>query len=570
MAGLAAAGVAWWQGREADVQRRLVQRAEKAEAEAQRNLFDGMVPQARYARLSGAVDARFLALDLLEKAAALRPEDAAVREEFVAALATPGLRRISAHPIGAGGAEFDPDLTMCFGVDAGYGFLLMRLTDGKMTGKWPRPADTEWTWPVHVNAEGLCAARDNKGRLHLMQDEKTLRVLEAEGTGDCHWSVSRDSTRAVAWRTDGTVTVVPLSGSAERNSWKCIQGFRHGSDLGAVLYEGGRRAAFCQGGGDTVLLHALEDGRQLHLLKSPRALSGTLAVTPDGSVVVCGMMDGGLAVWRPSGTGACEIIEAGSSYISSLALTEDGRFLATLTWAAVSKLWDLADGTCVGRLDTQASAWRFSREGHSLAILNRDGVCLRYQFEPGVCQGLVLPRTQMYSPASLSGQTFTYSMHPHAPYLLYRNNSALHLADAAALRPVRQWPLNASFEHFSDDGRWLYLGGHTVARVPLTGKDGAWSAGLPQLLHAGSEDHSFTRISSTTGGSFSAALCTGQSYHLFQDDKETGKIQRPAAGTDFPRASPFRLVSRRHRPQRPGAHAAGAWRRNDPLMAGIR
>jgi len=530
---LAAAGVAWWQGREADLQRRLVQRAEKAEAEARRNLFEGMVPQARYTRLSGAVDARFTALALLEKAAALRPGDAAVREEFIAALATPGLRRVSGQDCNVTAAVFDPALSMCFGVDAKYEHYLTRLPDGERVRHWPRATDCEWTWPVHVNAQGLCAARDNKGRLHLWQAGGPLTVVEAEGTGDCHWSITDDSKRAVAWRTDSTVTVVPLAGGGERHIWKCTLGFRHGADHGAVLYAKGSRAAFCQGGGDRVLIHSLDDGREMQVLKSPRALSGTLAVAADGNVVVCGMMDGGLAVWRPDGTAACEIIEAGSSFISALALTEDGRFLATQTWAAVTKLWDLADGTCVGRLDTQASAWRFSRCGTSLAALDRDGRCWRFEFAPGVCQALVLSRAHMHSPASLAGQTYTYALHPEAPFLLYRSGADLHLADAAALRPLRKWPVNAAFEHLSGDGRWLYLGGRGVARLPLEEKDGAWSAGLPQVLHAGRDGHSFIRLSSTPVGSFAAALCTSQTFHLFSGDKESGKVQRPTAGTDY-------------------------------------
>lgn len=566
LAGLAAAGVAWWQGREADAQRRLVERAERAEADAQRNLFDGMVPQARYARLSGAVDARFTALALLEKAAALRPGDAAVREEFIAALATPGLRRVSDHASTALSAVFDPALSRCLSTDAQYALRLTRLPGGELLREWPRPADTQWVFPVHVNAEGLCAVRDDKGRLHRWQDGAPLPLLEADGAGDCHWSVTDDSARAVAWRTDGTVTVVPLTGGGVRHAWKCALGFRHGPDHGAVLCANGNRAAFCQGGGSTVLLHSLEDGVLRRTLNSPRPLSGTLAVSADGGVVACGLMDGGIAIWRPDGTAACEIIEAGSSFISALAMAPDGRFLITLTWAAVTKLWDLADGTCVGRLEGQASALRFSRDGTALAALAYGGRCAQYEFAPGVCQAHVVPRQHIHSPASLAGQTFTFALHPRAPFLLYRSGGDLHLADAAALRPLRHWPVRAAFEHLSSDGRWLYLGGRGVTRLPLEEKDGAWSVGLPQVLQAGREDHSFHRLAATPDGAVAAALCSGQSFHILDAKGESGKVPRVPDGPEFVALHPsgkFLCDTTRNGPVRvvraPGGEAVQSW-----------
>ena len=128
--GALAFGVAWWQGREADEQRNLVAREEKAEAEARQNLHEGLVQQARNARRSGEPDARFTALTLLEKASALHPGEPAMRGEFISALATPGLQLVAESRRDSIHEAFDDALTMGLTTEGGGRLLLDPLPEG--------------------------------------------------------------------------------------------------------------------------------------------------------------------------------------------------------------------------------------------------------------------------------------------------------------------------------------------------------------------------------------------------------------------------------------------------------
>lgn len=533
VAGVGAAAIAWWQGREAGVQRRLVQRAEKAEAEARRHLFDGLVQQARNARRGGTVEARFVSLDLLEKAAALHPGWPGLREEFISALATPGLRRLSQFTATGALSVCNADLTRCLMSD-GDALHLLELPGGRVLRRLTAP-ETPRLIPVHVGNNGnLCAARDDRGRLLFWNDGLLQPPVEAPGEGDTHWSVADDASMALAWRGDGTLSAIPLRSKEEAQRWKFSTGFTADHQSGTVLSSTAHLCALAPVGGMETFVFRVPGGKPAHTLKSPRPLNGVLAMSADGHVIAAGMMDGGIAVWRTGGAAACEVIEAGSSYISALAMSSDGRFLLSSTWAAVTKLWDLADATSPGRLDLPSGYYRFSAGGHRLAA-HAGQQWVLYEFAAGVCQALVLPRQRIHSPDT-AGLTSTFVLHPHTPWLFYRCGSSVCLTDAAALRPARQWPVRAELEALSTDGRWLFLGGRTLTRIPLQEKAGAWSVGFPQLLSAGgsgdSSAHRFLQVATTPDGSLSSALCSGQSYHLFRDAAQTGKLPRPAIGTD--------------------------------------
>jgi Protein kinase domain len=564
--GLLAGVVAWWQSREADAQRQLVQRAEKAEAEARRNLFDGLVQQARNVRLSGAVDGRFTALTLLEKAAALHPGDAALREEFIAALATPGLLRTSAHRHEGKMVIFDAALTARLSVDSAQKTLrLCRMPGGEVLREWS-PENLTGLIPVYVgeNAD-TCAITDSTGRLRRWQHGNPLPDIEADGTGEVYWNLTPDGARAVAWRNDGTVTVLDLAQPANRLSWKQEAGYRQWVDHGSKLSSDGSLVVLGQHAASVVSVYALPEGKLLHRLASPRPLTGATAISGRGDVVASGMMDGGIAIWRTDGTAACEIIEGGNGFVNAMGMSGDGRFLVSFTWSAVTKVWDLADGTLIGRLPIPAGSARFSPDAKQL-LTDTAGECARYECAAGVCEPLVLPRTQIHTPDA-SEMVTSFALHPQEPFLLYLQDTGIVLADAASLREVSRWPVQATAAKISGNGRWLFIAGRHFSRLALEKSgDGTWSAGLPEILYKGSEQHRFVTAAATPAGDLSAALCNGQTIHLYRDRAEAGKIQRPTVGTDLFSLHPGgKLLADtvREGPVRlrriPGGEEAGSW-----------
>ena len=511
-AGTMATAVAWWQRKEARAQRLLVERAEKAEAEATRNLYAGLVQQARNARLSGVPDGRFTALDLLEKASRLNSGDAAMREEFISTLATPGLRQtgmLSASPLTI---ACDPALTSCLLRDAAGRWIRHSLPEGTTEPDAGGPADKELRLVRVASDRGTVFAEHSGGRLLSWKHAGAPVSWTAVGAGGCYWSVTPDGSRAVAWRSDGTVTVLHPGDPGARAVWQLPIGFRAGQDFGSSLSADGKRVAFCQCLGTEIRLHALPDGKVLFQLKSQRALSGPVALSADGQVVAAGFEDGGLGIWRTDGTGTCEHIEAGQSVISALAISPDGRFLVSSSWASTSYLWNLADGSRPFRIPLPAGTPVFSLDGKRLVLTNSNGVVC-YQFDPAaVCWPLVLPREAI---VSRNGAIARFALHPAEPWIIVPGASSLLLYDAARASLQSAWPTPATEAVFSHDGRYLLLGGWACTRIPLQPEaDGRWTAGTPALLHLHAPGTSFYQLRTSTDGHTTAGWRNDQRWMI--------------------------------------------------------
>ncbi len=452
--GALAAAVAWWQGRRADELRHLVLRAEKAEAESRRNLFAGLVQQARNARRSGEADARFTALDLLEAAAALNPGDAVMREEFISTLATPGLKLTATHPAGT--------------------------------------------------------------------------VLPGFAT-----------TPALAWREDGTVSVLDPAGNATPQVWKTALPFRTGIDVAPVLSADSTVAAFGEGGGTRLHLHALPGGKLLHQLTSPRALHGSVALSADGTVVAAGFLDGGIGIWRTTGTGVCEVIETGNDAVCAVALTPDGRFLVTNTWSALSHLWDLADGTRLTRVPLPGGTPTFSADGRRL-LLRTANASRFFQFDPAdLCRSLVLPRQKI---SSRDGAFDRFTLHPTAPLLAVPGPDGVRVFHTTTGALLRTWPTPTIDAQFSADGRHLVLAGLTCISLPVQENPGpAWTFGNPEPLGMNTPGQLYYQVRTVPDATLAAAFSTDGTWHLMQrspDGPHTRRFPMEPNASEFCSLSP--------------------------------
>jgi len=528
LTGTVATVAAWWQRQETAAQRVLVERAERAEAAANRNLYQSLIQQARNARLSGYSDGRFTALELLEKAAVLNPGDPAMREEFISSLATPGLRQTGIVAETSGMAGFGPALDRCLTVRGPDELLLRELPGGKSLGVLKAAGVTGLT-PVRVAEDGSRVfARDSTGRLWRWDGEKVSTPLVAEGSGDCFWSVSARGTRALAWRQDGQVTVVDVEQPETRKSWKADAGFRPGFDFGCQISGDGRQAVFCYQDDSRIKVHDLEDGRILFNWESPRPSNGPLALSENGGVVAAGFTDGGIGIWRTGGTQVCEVLEAGQSAISGLAVSPDGRFLVSSSWHSTSYLWDLADGTRLFRTALPAGVPWFSKDGRRLALTNTNGI-ICYDFDPAeVCQSLVLPRQAI---TSREGPIGRFALHPTAPWIVVPSEEEILLCDAARVGVRHRWPLPAVEAVFTQDGRQLLLGGLTCTRIPLdVSPEGHWSTGIPSVMELNPSGFRFYQLRPSGDGRVLAGWSTDGTWHLFESG--SGGVRK----WSFPRA----------------------------------
>lgn len=515
LAGLLGLAGTWWQRREAEAQRRLVARAESAEALAKSNLYEGLVQQARNARRNGEPDARFTALALLERAAALQQGDRQLREEFISTLATPGLRRINAHLREAparGVAAFDAALTVMLLPSGTDRLDLMDAISGKAIRSVPLDGG-EFLFAVRVSADGTLWVRDENGVLHATRPDGQTQRWTASGRGDCAWSVNAAGTRAVGWREDGTVTVLAPSVPDSALQWRAEQGFRQNVEPPPVLTLAGDVVALIQSGGQSVSLHRLPDGTLMHTLRSPEPLTGALAISADGSVVAAGLMDGAIGVWRTATPEVCERLEAGLEHISSLAMTPDGRFLVSASWASAGYLWDLADGTRLCREPLPAGSPFFSADGRTL-VLDSGISTTVYEFEPAaVCLSAVLPRERL---RSREGSAVRMALHPGSPWLLVPSDRGIHLVDGVQTAISRRWPLKAEDLAFRADGQGFFVSGRGLTHVPVArGPAGEWSAGMPEVRHVSEPGAGLLHIRTSSDGRVVAAWCADGQWRIF-------------------------------------------------------
>ena len=523
-AGVIAGTLAWWQGR-------LVARAEQAEAEARRLLFSSLVQQARSARRSGDPDARFTALDLLEQAAALHGGAAEVREEFISALATPGLRVTRTLDRAPGAAVCDRTLTWQAAALPDGRIAVRRTADGSLVREIDGGGPLT---PLALGTGGgTLLAADRAGRLRTWQGAEESAAATAAGTGEVCWAASADAARALAWRADGTVTVLTKqAGETVERTWRVPEGYRADVDAAPALAPDGSLAVFGRSEGQGLRVHSLPDGALLAELKAPRPLSAAVAVSADGRVVAAGFLDGGIGIWRLDGTCACETIDAGMSCIGSLAVTPDGRFLLSGSWAGLVHLWDLADGSRLARVGLPFAQAAFSEDGRRLVLdsARRATFC---EFEPAdVCRAVVLPRPALRSQDGVYGY---FSLHPHTPWLVASASGPTLLIDGARAAMHRAWPPVLRGALFQDDGRALLLPGRVLFRVPVAPAGDGWQAGLPVILATAGAGGEMRYPAAVAGV---AAVRDGETWRIFKDGRPPLSLTPDPAGSDSAAISP--------------------------------
>jgi serine/threonine protein kinase/WD40 repeat protein len=500
--------LAWWQGREAEAQRKLVTRAEKAEAEAQQNLFVGLVQQAHNARRSGDPDARFIALELLERAAKLYPGDPAVREEMVSALAIPGLKLISTTSAEQHFPVYNWDQGAICARELGR-----QLMAGKFISLTHKIEGAKWLHAItHDPVTNRVFARDNLSRLHTWKDDVLEPALMAAGSGACQWTVTPSGKLVLAWRDDGTVTVFNPEVPAERHEWKCRSGFAAG--LGAVPSFDSQSVAYCSTGGTSIALHNLPAGELRVVLKSPRRLSGALDVSEDASVIAAGFEDGGIGIWRTTGSQVCEVIEAGQSFINSLAISPDGRHLVTTSWAGLTHLWDLATGARITRVTLPNSVPSFSADGRQLALCGLSGDFL-YQFERGERISVVLPRNEIVSRKGIANR---FQIHPTAPLLALPMGGQIMLVNTTKASTQSALLIQSTDATFSADGQFLFAGETDILRIPCN-KSG--QTGMPTIFKANPAGTPYSQLRSTADGLLVTGWSRDGSWHYLSENNPT-------------------------------------------------
>ncbi len=338
------------------------------------------------------------------------------------------LRRLSGPPGWVRPVTFAPDgqTLACGGQDR-----TVRLYD-VATGRearrcvLPGPPDT-WVMGVAFAPDGrrLASVGTEKAvRLWDVAAGKEVRPFEGHQNEITHVAVCPDGRAAVTAGQDGLLCLWDLAAGRVVRQWSQDAGVN-----GLALSADGRRLATTDG--PVVRLRALPSGEEVRVFPSHHGRVDAVALSPDGSALAAaGWPDHTLRLWdvasgrerwqvrfpapRGANYGDCplaftpdgKVLISGSAdrtnkvvyfwdaatgkelrrleqSASHLALSPDGRLLATGGWDRIVRLWDVATGQELRRLDTPAGALAFAPDGRALATGDVSGTVRLWELATG-------------------------------------------------------------------------------------------------------------------------------------------------------------------------------------------
>jgi WD40 repeat protein len=272
---------------------------------------------------------------------------------------------------------------------------------------------------------------------------------------------------SLAWAPDG----VTLASAAWDNSirfWRC-----DGATVSAsAVLRGGPSALAFAGDGKTLASGRTDSQVQLWDVSGteprPRAeLSGhtyrpfALAFTPNAKMLVTGCFDPTLRLWdlrgrEPDGWSLFTGEGAGPYHVASLAISRDGRLLATASAVGrrILRVWRI-DGNLLEELDLpelKAQHTAFSPERNTLAFCG-DGFALLWDFE----KDRPRERARLKVDATVNALAFGPD---GATLAAGTKDGKVLLWDAAQAKSVQDWafPVAVNALAFAPDGRHLAVG----------------------------------------------------------------------------------------------------------------
>lgn len=345
----------------------LLLRARTAQQEAQLNLGQSLVAQARALRHSGRIGQRLSALDALARVAAAAPSLEA-RNEAIAAMALIDLRMVRRLPYD-GTCFFDRALERCAAVLPDGSIDVRRLADDCVLARIAPPAGgmEEFHWATLVDRflirlfdppagdRRLEVWTVSEARLHLALDDVPRRARH---------DVSPDGTVLAVGRTDQAVYLYDL------NSAQVLKRLPVDRVPSYVTFDpGGRRLALYHGNyADAACILDLETGDCRPAFDSP-LVAWSVAWHPDGKLLA-GASGTQVELWDCASQSRVAVLAHHNQPVVHAAFSPDGTLLVTCSWDGQCIFWDLYLGRPA--LETVLSNPVFGPSGDTIASRGLD------------------------------------------------------------------------------------------------------------------------------------------------------------------------------------------------------
>jgi WD40 repeat protein len=396
-------------------------------------------------------------------------------------------RELAGHQESTGGIAFSPDgKTLYSGsadqtirewdlatargrVLAGHEGLVEKLAVSP-SGRFLASASADQTvrvWDLPLGESAILRGHDDYVRSMVFSPDER-RLITADGSGQVR-----------VWDLPPPPRLLPASGVVE--------------DLGSSV-DG---ALFAQSSGE-LRVFSEQDGAVLASLRA-RGLQRPIAVAPGGSAFAAVGEAGAILVWR-RGEASPRVLSGSQGRVNALAMSSDGRWLASSGDDRLVRVWDVEAGSVLRRFEGhRAPVWvlAFSPDGKLLASAGDDdelrvwtlesGEARRYPSKDLVYSVAFSPDSQRLAwtgggaAGSLlavpSGETAALQGHTAAIRPISFSPDGIHIATGADDRTTRIWTLPSlastaladdapvRLVQFSPDGRLLLTATDRTARL---------------------------------------------------------------------------------------------------------
>jgi WD40 repeat protein len=246
-------------------------------------------------------------------------------------------------------------------VTAGEGAVrLWEMSSGKIRHMLPAGDKDSYTVAFSPDERFVAAAGlDKTARLWDTASGKLLHQLRGHDDAIASVTFSRDS-----------ATLVTVSSHATR-CWDVARGtkVKHAAEktrygLAAAFAPDGKTLALADEGG-VVRLWDWASGKERWQIDAHAYRAHTLAFSPDGKTLATASADSAIGLWDVATGRSLDPTPGHRQRVRSVAYAADGHTIATAAWDGTVRLWDTAKGTVLRRFDAVAADKRPDYPDHS-------------------------------------------------------------------------------------------------------------------------------------------------------------------------------------------------------------
>jgi serine/threonine protein kinase/WD40 repeat protein len=518
----------WWNAhrfrKERDVAVANEERAENAEQDATNKLWQSYLDQARAGRFTGQVGQRFHGLELLAKAAQIRPT-IEVRNEAIACLALPDVRPVRKLEISSLYGDqvgFDAQLKRYVGCDE-HGFLsLRRLSDNQEIRRLQAPGRCYWP-EFSPDGNFLVAHSDSwgPGQLWLWDlrraSPKPSAIWHVAKRGGVvsHTFAPDGQTVAILWK-EGSLSLCDCASGKEL---KQLSTNVPGTGEKLAFHPSGRQLAAIGNPGDVAMVLDLESAKIVKTFHTESSIH-KLAWSGDGRLLACSGLDYRIHVWDMAADHLQAVLDGHQNRLDLRFIR--GEFLVSWSWDETWRVWDPISGKQllrspggfkgVGQGDRQVVSW--DGQGFSLWELTINEECRTLH------HGSVGNRTPRPE-----GWVNTVDFSSDGRWLVSAGSVDVRLWEVATGKLVASWPGQGAHAWFRPRHRELLTSTATGVQrsKPAHATGEAFHFQTPELLLPGNPKQNGTLCCWSNDGRWLAFRQPGQTTVIVQNAEDASK-----------------------------------------------